>query len=215
MFWSGSLTTRRHRQSPAILLLLLGSLFACSRLFAGDLLRLEVTDLKGVYRIEVEMVVHAPAEEVWRVLTDYRHIYRLNTTIIESEILPAPSEKVTRVRTLMNDCVLVFCFELERVEDVQETDTGRLQARVVRELSNIRSGTALWHIEAAGANSHISYRGTIEPGFDVFPIIGNYLVRKRLRDMTLLTLGRIEGISRINAGLDAKPETGAMVSATP
>jgi len=158
--------------------------------------------------------VHAPMEAVWNVLTDYPHIYRLNTAIVESEILPAPSANVTRVRTLMNDCVLMFCFEIERVEDVYEREVGRLDARVVREMSNIRSGTAMWRIEPAGAGSLIRYRGTIEPGFDVFPIIGNYLVRTRLRNMMLLTLGRIEDISRINAGVDANAESGAGVSAT-
>jgi hypothetical protein len=194
---------------------LLGCLFPIRPLVAGDLLALGVTDEDGVYRIDVEMIVHAPAEEVWYVLTDYTHIYRLNASITESEVLPSPDENTVRVRTLVNDCVFVYCFDIERVEDVHMTGTGKLHAIAVSDLSNIESGTATWHIRPAGADSRVSYRGTIKPGFVVLPVIGNYIVRNRLRDMTLLTLENIERISRIKAGLDANTESALVISTTP
>jgi hypothetical protein len=165
--------------------------------------------------MDVGIVVHAPAEQVWHVLTDYKHIYRLNNSIVESEILPSPDENVTRVRTLMNDCVFVFCFEIERVEDVQVTDGGKLHATVIGEMSNVSSGTAIWQIEPVGSSSYISYQGTIEPEFGVFPVIGNYLARNRLRKQMLLTLGNIERISRIQAGLDGDYEAEMVVLTEP
>jgi hypothetical protein len=181
---------------------------------AGDLHELTVTNNDGVYGINIEMVVHAPAEYVLHVLTDFTHIYRLNDSIIESELLSAPDENTVRVRTLVNDCILVFCFDIERVEDVRMTGNGYLHATVIRGLSNIESGTATWYIRPEGAGSRVSYWGTVEPGFTVFPVIGDYLVRARLRDMMLHTLGNIERIARINAGLDGDTGSGLVVSAT-
>ena len=215
MFWPGSLTARRLWKSLAMRSLLLGSCFFHTPLVAGDLLELNVTDSNGVYSIDVEMVIHAPVEEVWYVLTDFTHIYRLHTSIIESEILPPPNGNVVRVRTLMNDCVFVFCFDIERVEDVRTTGTGEMQALVVKDLSNIKSGTAAWKIQPDGANSRIHYQGTIEPGFDVFPIIGNYFARLKLRKQMLLTLENIERIARINAGWNVDLQSGMMVSTDP
>ena len=205
-----------HRLREALLLLFLtGGIVCIPLVVAGDLLELTVTDNDGVYRINAEMVVHAPAEDVLHVLTDFTHIYRLNDSIIESELLSAPDENTVRVRTLVNDCILVFCFDIERVEDVRMTGNGYLHATVVRDLSNIESGASTWYIRPEGGDSRVSYRGTVEPGFDLFPVIGNYLARIRLSDMMLHTLDNIERISRINAGLDGIAGSGVMVSETP
>ena len=217
---SGRSTPGHRREILAALLCLLAGLFVPVSLFAGDLLELNVSDSKGVYRIDVEMVVYAPVEDVWHVLTDYTHIYRLNNSIIESEILPVPDDNVVRVRTLMNECVFVFCFDIERVEDVRVTDNGELKALVVKELSNIESGATTWRIQPSGVNTHVSYQGSIEPGFGVFPVIGNYLARSKLRKQILLTLENVERISRVEAGLDVErldvePESGVVLSNLP
>jgi hypothetical protein len=211
----GCLRIRRLQEVLARLVFMLGSLVPWCPVAAGDLLELNVTDARGVYRIDAEVIVRAPFEQVWQVLTDYIHIYRLNDSIIESEILPSPVNNSVRVRTLMNDCVFVFCFEIERVEDVRITDTGHIKAIVVRELSNVRSGDASWRIRPAGTDTYIRYTGTIEPGFAVIPVVGNYLVRKQLRKQMMLTLDKIEHISQINAELGIKPEPGIMASTLP
>lgn len=212
MVWSGGSTSRRFGMPLASRSALLAGCLVVNTVLAGDVVELNVTDSRGVYSIDVMMRVHAPAAAVWQVLTDFTHIYRLNASITESEILPPPDETVMRVRTVVNDCVFVFCFDIERVEDVRNTDAGELVANVVTELSNIKSGTARWRILPDGNESYISYQGTIEPGFAVFPIIGDYLARLKLREETLLTLENIERISRIEAGLDVDQESGIAAS---
>ena len=76
------------------------------------------------------MTVAAPAEYVWRVLTDFMHFYRLNPSIIESDILPSPKPGVARARTLARDCISFICRRIERVEDVQVVGEGQLVASV-------------------------------------------------------------------------------------
>jgi hypothetical protein len=215
MVWPGKSISGWFWETRQMLPFLLATTFIITPIMAGDLLELNVTDSQGVYRIEVDMVVHAPFENVWQVLTDYTHIYRLNASIVESEILPSPEQNVARVRTLMNDCEFIFCFEVERVEDVRITGIGKLHAVIVNELSNVKSGTALWKIQSVGDSCHIHYQGTIEPGFSVFPIIGEYFAKRKLRFMTLSTLENIEQISRINAGLEVNPESGLVFSKAP
>ncbi len=79
---------------------------------------IEVTEQGGVFQIKASVVVDAPADYVRRVLSDFVHIYRLNSSIIESEVLASEDESVTYVRTRILGCAGYFCEELERVEKV-------------------------------------------------------------------------------------------------
>ena len=78
----------------------------------------EVSEQSGVYQIKVIAVIDAPARSVRHVLTDFVHIYRLNPSIIESEVLKRHSDGSISVRTKVIGCAAYFCEELERVEKV-------------------------------------------------------------------------------------------------
>lgn len=182
-----------------------------SLLLAGELIELNVTHEKGAYAISLEMTIYAPAAEVRSVLTDFKHIYRLNPSIIESEILSGPAEGVTRVRTLVSDCVSIFCIEIERVEDVRTLDTGDLEARTVAELSDLEAGISLWRIIPEQNHSRVLFQGSIKPGFFVVPIIGSYFVKKKLHEQMLVSIENVERIARIHAGMDVGPPPGSAI----
>ena len=55
---------------------------------ASNLFNIEISENSGNYQIRMVMLIHAPARYVNGVLTDYKHIYRLNPSITESEMLP-------------------------------------------------------------------------------------------------------------------------------
>ena len=108
-----------------------------TRLSAADLVDLALTQYKGVYQLRLEIILDAAPQNVHDVLTDYVHIYRINPSIIDSEILHSPDSSVVRVRTVINDCILIFCKVLHRVEEVRELETGDIYALVDPELSNV------------------------------------------------------------------------------
>jgi hypothetical protein len=173
------------------------------RLSAGDLTELQVTETGGVYRIRMAMMVHAPAKYVRGVLTDYAHIYRLNPAIIESEILASPEQGVVRVRTLMVGCVAFFCKRVGRVEDVRELATGDLQAVIVSELSDLKSGAAEWRIQRAGEHTLVIYQAYMDPDFFVPPLIGSYFVRRNIRKEIMTSFTRLECVAQTQARLDS------------
>jgi hypothetical protein len=183
-----------------ILLLLYASI---PRLSAGDLAELQVTESGGIYRINMVMMVHAPAKYVRGVLTDYAHIYRLNPSIIESEILPSPEQGVARVRTVMRGCVLFFCKSVGRVEDVRELASGDLQAEVVPELSNLKSGTAEWRIQRVGEYTLITYQAHMEPDFFIPPLVGSYFVKRNIRKEIMTSFTRLECVAQTQARIDS------------
>jgi len=172
---------------------------------AGDLIDFQLSDNGGEYSVRVVMAVYAPARYVRAVLTDYTHIYRLNPSITESGILPSPQPGVARVRTLMQGCVLFFCRDIERVEDVRELKSGDLQADVVPALSNFRSGHAKWVIQQMGKISRVTYEGSMQPDFFIPPIIGSFFVKRNIGKEVMSSFRRLECVARARAQLDRQP----------
>ena len=172
---------------------------------AADLAELQVSETRGVYRINLVMQMQVPADYVQAVLTDYKHIYRLDPAIIDSGILPPPDAGVVRVRTRISDCIAFFCKTIERVEDVRELENGELQATIVPSLSNFKYGRAEWKIVAHEGRTRLIYHAQLEPDFFIPPLIGSYFVKQKLRNSVLASMARIECIARIEAGLEPDP----------
>ena len=168
-----------------------------SSLFANEILEFEVTEEEGVYYINASVILHAPVEHVRNVLTDYVHIYRLNPSIIESEVLTSPGGNVARVRTKVIGCVISYCEEIERVEDVSILSSGDIQAKIVAELSQFKSGITLWKVQPMNESSRLSYRATMEPDFFIPPVIGSYIVKAKLQDEITTSFARLEKIASI------------------
>lgn len=182
----------------AMLIFAIASCYLYSPLLAaGEVLDLSISDSNGVYHLALAMIVDAPFADVHFVITDYVHIYRIDPSIVESEILGKSDASVTRVKTLVNDCVLFFCRNILRVEDVREVGADDIYTVIVPQLSNVRSGTSHWQILPMGARTRINYDMTLDPGFIVPPLIGNYIVEKKLKEETLICLKNIERIARI------------------
>jgi Polyketide cyclase / dehydrase and lipid transport len=173
---------------------------------AVDITKLEISENGGVYHINLATVIDAPAEYVYRVLTDYVHIHRLHPSITQSDILPSPRAGVVRVRTRMLDCILIFCMALDRVEDISEVPPYDLHTVIVPSLSNFLSGKADWRIEDMGDRSQLTYEAQMEPNFPVIPVIGPYFVKQKLRDELESSLTRIECIAKIEEKLDWNPD---------
>jgi len=170
---------------------------------AHSLSTIEISEDSGVYRVRMVMLVHAPARYVSSVLTDYKYIYRLNPSITLSEILPSPRSGTVRVKTRMQGCILFFCRDVDRVEEVREVNAGHLQAVIIPQQSDFTSGSADWHIQPLGDNSRIVYEAQLVPAFFIPPVIGSYFVKRTFADAVITSFTRLECIARIRAELDS------------
>lgn len=195
-----------RRQNPITSLVLVDLYllvtFACvTRIsMAGQLEVFSVSEKDGVYEARIVALLDAPARFVYNVITDYKHIYRINPSIIESEILPSDNGESIRVRNRFEHCIAFFCVEVEMVEDVVETGEGRLVATTIPELSSFTSGTAVWHVHPfENGRTRIHYRVNIEPDFFIPPVIGNLIMKSKLSKEITTSFARIECHARIMA----------------
>ena len=173
---------------------------------ANDIAEFEVSEEEGIFYINASVVLQAPAEYVRSVLTDYVHIYRLNPSIIESEVLAPPGNNVARIRTKVIGCVIFYCEEIERVEDVRILASGDIQAKIVPESSQFKSGVTLWQVRSMGEESKLTYHAEMEPDFYVPPVIGNTIVKAKLREEIMTSFTRLERIARIQSERDWNPD---------
>ena len=182
---------------PALAVLLV-SFFPHPNALAFNFTEADVFELDGVYHIKMSAVIKAPPEYVRYVLADYDHIYRLSTSIIESEVLPENVDGEKQVRTRLLLCTTVFCTEAERVDVVRMLSTGDLEAEIVPDLSEFRSGKATWRITPLDDHSFLVYEAVLEPDFFIPPLVGTRLVIENLRNEFTKTFKVIEKIAGIN-----------------
>jgi Polyketide cyclase / dehydrase and lipid transport len=184
----------------------LGAFLLCCSAFLyaedGSNHDVEVTEQGGVYHIKASVVIDAQAEYVRLVLSDFVHIYRLNPSIIESEVLGEKDDTYTFVRTRILGCAGYFCKELERVEKVRELPSGDLVAEIMPEKSEFRSGKTVWHIDAMGNRSRVVYDSEIEPDFYIPPVVGKFMAKKSIRTETDASLQNLEKIANVLAERD-------------
>lgn len=165
-----------------------------------------VSENNGIYNIHIIATVDAPAEYVHQVLTDYKHLYRLNPSITENTLLPSPAEGIARIRTRIVDCIFFVCMDLIRVEDVEALSTNVLRTRIVPSLSNFRYGMTEWHITPMPRHCKILLESAMQPDFYIPPLIGTYFVKQRLQKNVTYSLKKVECIAKIREELDWNPE---------
>jgi len=159
---------------------------------ADEVTELSVTDADGEYNLRIDAVLNAPVEYVYKVITDYKHAYRINPTITKVEILPSYGDKVVRVRNISAQCVGPFCFDIAWTGDIVEARDGDLEVKTIPGLSNFVSGSAIWHIRSQGEHTRVLYESSLKPAFFIPPVIGGIIVKEHIKDDALATFRRIE-----------------------
>jgi hypothetical protein len=171
---------------------------------------LSVNEMNGEYRLRIVALLNAPAEYIHYVITDYKHAYRINPSIIEVEILPFDHNhnKVIRVRNLSQQRVGPFSFEINWVGDILEDRAGDIKIKTVPGLGNFISGSAIWEIRPRGERTWVLHESRLKPDFFVPPVIGNTIMLNKMRTDTLATFLRIEcqAMAMLNRDMETDTE---------
>jgi Polyketide cyclase / dehydrase and lipid transport len=168
----------------------------CLTANASQLIRLEVTQQADYYEIRLEMEVDAPADTVRDILTDYANLDRLNASITSSKVVGVNQNGAVRVLTRLRNCILFFCMNLQKVEDVTEDDHGRILVAMVPDSSNFRSGFATWEVRSTGNRSRVIHYAKLEPDLWIPPWLGTAILKNTLRQEILESIENIDCLAR-------------------
>ena len=182
------LRDRRQIVCAIMLMLVLGGVRCAMALDIDDL---RITKQGRAYQVQMTFGVTASVDQVVAVLTDYGFPDRLDPDVTKREVVNRHGE-VTRVRTESRGCIFIFCRDILFTLDIT-VDEGKIQADVVPEESDFRSGYFRWSISSGDyGGSYIVLDTIMEPDFFVPPLIGKIFIRKMLRQKILATAENLE-----------------------
>ena len=170
---------------------------------ASQLVLLEVDQRSDIYEIRVEMEVDAPAEDVRAILTDYANLDRLNPSITASKVVGTSRDGAVRVLTRFKNCILFFCMDIQKVEDVTEDNRGRILVVMVPGSSNFRSGHASWEVRSTGNRSRIIHHAKLEPDLWIPPWMGTAILKNTLRQEILESFENLDCLARSQCAQDS------------
>jgi hypothetical protein len=168
---------------------------------------LRVTQDGARYRVAMKVQLDASADAAYAVFTDYRNLPRINPAVTQVQVLPETSSPdMSRLHTQLHLCFSFFCKTLDQVQDmhrIAERPGGRLSARVLPDRSDLRYGQADWRLSDCGqppaASSCLEFTAELEPRFWIPPLIGPWLMERKLRQEAIQTSQGIERLAREGA----------------
>lgn len=177
--------------APAQLLCVPILILVTSTAFAVEIEHLEIDSQKSRYEVDMSFRVTAPPSTVIALLSDFGYPDRLNPDVTSKEVI-FERNGVTRVRIGFRGCVLFFCKATSMTQDISVSG-NEITADTVADGGDFKSGRLHWHVvDGEQGGTIVGFRATVEHETYVFPLIGKFFVRKRLRDQLLRTAENLE-----------------------
>lgn len=174
-----------------VLTLMAGVLFAASTRSA-DVGQVTVDYEGGEYRVQVEALLNAPADVVFDILTDFDSWPHISGLIVEATVEDAAGPAHHRVRIRSRGCVFAFCKTIDQVQWVTTNGSWHIEAEVLPQYSDLRSGWARTELVPEGSVTRFHYEMTLVPDFWVPPLIGPAVLRHKLREEAIETARTVE-----------------------
>jgi len=184
--------TKIHR----VAVLLTGAVLASWIVGAATLESVVVTYDSGRYALEADAFMDAPRESIFVVLTDYDRIGRISSAYKEYGFMDPAPDGTPVVFTRMEGCVLIFCRSLRRVERLESDAPGFIRTVALPEQSDFRYSVSQWWLEPEANGTRITYSLEMEPDFWVPPIIGPWILQRRLKSGGAAAVDRIERLAQ-------------------
>lgn len=162
--------------------------------FSADILHSEVRHDDGVYRVRFAVQVHADADAVRTLMTDYARLSRLSTVVTRAEVVHRFADGTQRLRLNLRACVWVLCKDLRKLEDVSTQANGDIVTVAIPSESDFSHAVERWRIvsspvaspvaSSAGTQAtrtRIEFESEMTPSFFVPPVLGPALIKRALR----------------------------------
>jgi hypothetical protein len=154
------------------------------------------------FSITLSAVVNLPIDEVYKRLTDFNRLTQLSPYVEESRQLDPDEAGDVIVYTRMRACVMFICKTVRIFEAITYPEKYRIVANVIPARSELAYGQSRWTLSPQGGDTLLQYQSEMEPGFDMFPLIGPAATEYSLKKQAKAFL---EGLER-PAGLEHQAE---------
>ncbi len=173
-------------------------LLSCGLLVhAGEIHEGSIVLAGDVYTVTFDAAIAAPPSRVYELMTDYADLSELSNSITESAVIKQLDEHHHITRLLLHTCILFFCRKMILVEEVRVNGRDEILAKVIAENSDFRQGSSHWVISPLGNDqTRMTLHRKLEPAFWIPPVIGPWLVRKKMLQELSILIERLEYYAR-------------------
>ena len=139
------------------------------------------------FLIGMRLRVDAPPAAVFRALQNYAALSHYTPDVRAVHIVRTPSPDRVLLFTTLHACVLFFCktmFQEQIMTARADTHGGVLRSRLLPQGSDFREGHGRWTVEPCPAqvpSTCVNVRLEMVPKFWVPPLIGPWLIRRKMR----------------------------------
>ena len=163
---------------------------------AAELRDIAVVYEEGVYSVDSEVWFDAPQDSVYAVFADWDLSTEFSSAIVEARSIGPDAQGRHGYYVRNRGCILFFCKSVVRTGTVEMTPDIKLTASADPEQSDFDISDEQWLFHSEDGRTVVHYSLKMKPGFWVPPVIGPYLIKRKLRDDGGDALDRIEQIAR-------------------
>jgi hypothetical protein len=152
------------------------------------------------FLIDMHIAIDEPPPAVFRALQDYAAMARFNPDLRSVRVQATTVPDRVRLFTTVHTCVLIFCKMMHQEEIMTATagtDGGTLHADLVS--GDFKGGYGLWVVRPCRTNRAMScmdIRIELVPGFWVPPLIGPWVIRRKMDEEARRTSAGLERTAR-------------------
>lgn len=179
-----------------LLRLFLGSLLCCSALQAADLREVVMDRQGGVYLLRSTVWFDVSPESLYAIFLDYDLAEKYSSFVVESRNLEPGDDGRRRFYIRNQGCVLFFCQSFERIGAVEHEPFEQITATAIAAESDFESSVETWTLAEEGEGTLVVYTFEFEPKFWIPPLIGPYVLERKLEQDSLRALERIEALAK-------------------
>lgn len=183
---------------------LLAALLCCLPLpaLAAELQNVSVERTDGVYHLRSEVLFEAEQQALFEVFADWDLSTQFSSIVVESRNVAADDDGRPRFYSRMLICVTFFCKSFERSGHVELQPPGSIRAFADPESSDFHISEESWLLSDAENATRVVYELKVKPKFWVPPVIGPFLIKRKLERDSGSALQRMDLLAQARTTAD-------------
>ena len=160
-------------------------------------LRSVVVEREGdLFMLESEVWFAAETAPLYEIFLDYDMTHQFTSFVVDSRNL-GPDEQGRRQFFISNQgCVWFFCRSFERTGHVEYVPNEYIHSTADPELSDFHTSIETWEFTPEGSGTVVVYKFQFDPKFWLPPVIGPFVLQRKLELDSDHALSRIEALAQ-------------------
>ena len=166
---------------------------------ALELLSVSVDQADKTYRMHSEVRFGVLLEPLYEIMTDWDLSTQYSSVVVESRNTGPDELGRPGYYSKNRGCLAFFCTSFERNGHVELEPYKVIRAIADPRRSDFHVCNETWRFRLDGDNTVMTYELEMQPKFWVPPVIGPWIIKRKLKNDGIEALGRIEAVARARA----------------